>query len=108
GILHGMDFEIKPFLEPVLKMRLVRFDIVAKNAHRAAAINLFETLKHRTQYSFEGLAVSAHVVYAQKDCAFDARFANPLRGRQLGKFHSHVEWIALIEIGEAIGIRREE
>src|SRR6266496_3455527 len=107
-MLHRVDFEVKPFLQPVLKMGLVGFDVVAKNAHRGPPIYLFETLKNWTQHPFVGLAVGAHVIYPQNDHAFDARFPHPLRGRQLGKFYSHVEWITLIEIREAIGVGREE
>ena len=101
-----MDFEGQAFRKPLLILRLLGIQLVAKNADGRAAINLFEALQNRAKKSFVRRG-RPHVIHGENDDGFNARFANPLRRGETGELELDVKRIGIIEVGEAIGVSGE-
>src|SRR5205814_1789890 len=75
------------------------------DADGGASVNLLEPFQDRAQKQFPSLGLR-HVVNGENDDGLDLRLSDPRRGDKLRESSSDIEWIALIEVSEAIGVRR--
>lgn len=110
GMIGSVDFDRKTFVEPRLKLRIFGVDHVGHDAHRSAAIDLFEAIEDRSQVTLVPGRVS-HVVYGENNHRVDSWLTNPLRCDELREVLIDVIGIeSVIEVSESIGLgsRRSE
>src|SRR5262245_40933402 len=94
GMRQRVDFEREPFLEPALELFVLWINLYGHDAHRGAAINLFETFQNWAEEGLIFLEIS-HVVYRKSYHRFNAGLAHPLWRYELRKIRPDVKWIVL-------------
>jgi len=79
-------------------------DGVAENAQWRAAIYFFESLQDRAAKIFVP-SMLAHVVNTKGDNSINPVFPHPLGGGKSREAEPYMEWVCLIQIGEAVACR---
>ena len=94
---QGMHFQRQTFVQPSLKLQMIRLKRITVDTDRCTTIDLFQSFKNRSKIRLEFFRRS-QVINSQNDHGFDPLFPNPLRGSQFRERLIYIKRIIWTEI----------